>query len=342
MIQLAEVLLEPWPHPYWKVMQQVGVSGAVGVLPRHFSDWRGSAPEQPWDYGPLALYKQHVEDAGFTLGVIEDNPPMDLLRLGRPGREAELENVLTLIRNMGRLGIPVLCYNWMPVLGWVRTSVGLAGRGGALVSGYDHDVLKDAPMTSAGEVSESELWDSLEWFLKRAVPVAEMAGVKLAIHPDDPPLSPIRGIARIMSSLDAFQRVVDLVPSNSNGITLCQGNFALMTDDLPGAIKHFGEQGKIHFVHFRDVRGTPDSFVETFHDEGQTDMGACIRAYHEVGFDGMVRTDHVPLLEGDTASVPGYSWNGRLFAIGYIKGLVEATRVDRGSQPIIRSGEDKV
>jgi len=224
---------------------------------------------------------------------------------------------------MGKLDIPVLCYNWMAVLSWLRTSVGVPGRGGALVTGYDQSVLADAPDTPAGQVSEERLWETFEWFLERAVPVAEEAGVKLALHPDDPPRSPIRGIGRIMRSVEAFQRAIDLVPSEANGITLCQGNFALMTDDLPSAIRQFGEQERIHFVHFRDVRGTADSFVETFHEEGQTDMLACIRAYLEVGYDGMLRTDHVPLLEGDTAQVPGYSWNGRLFAIGYVKGLLE-------------------
>jgi mannonate dehydratase len=106
-----------------------------------------------------------------------------------------------------------------------------------------------------------------------------------------------------------------------------------MDTDVPSAIRHFGEQQRIHFVHFRDVRGTAEQFVETFHDDGQTDMLECIRAYLDIEFDGMLRTDHVPLLDGDTASVPGYSWNGRLFAIGYVKGLIEAAS---SSQPNTR------
>jgi mannonate dehydratase len=109
-----------------------------------------------------------------------------------------------------------------------------------------------------------------------------------------------------------------------NGITLCQGNFTLMTGDLPGAIRHFGSQGQIHFVHFRDVRGTPERFVETFHDEGQTDMLACMRAYREIGFTGVLRPDHVPTMEGDVNDEPGYSGIGRLYAIGYIRGLRQA------------------
>jgi mannonate dehydratase len=324
MIGIAEILLEPAPDPFWQVLRQVGVDRAVGVLPRRFFDWRESRSDLPWDYAPLALYKQQVEDAGLSLAVIEDNPPMDAIRLGGPGREEELEHFCTLVRSMGRLGIPVLCYNWMPVLGWLRTSVARPARGGAKVAAYDHRVLAGAPPTRAGEVSEESLWENLRWFLERVVPVAEEAGVRLAMHPDDPPLSPIRGIGRIMRSVDAFQRLVELVPSDANGITLCQGNFTLMTDDLPAAIRQFGGQGRIQFVHFRDVRGTPESFVETFHEEGQTDMLACMRAYRDVGFDGVLRTDHSPTLEGDSAAVAGYSQQARLYAIGYVTGLREA------------------
>ena len=184
--------------------------------------------------------------------------------------------------------------------------------------------MKDAPLTEGGEISEEKLWENLEYFLKKIIPVAEKAGVKLAMHPDDPPLSPIRGMGRIMRSVENYQRLIDMYPSEVNGITLCQGNFTLMTDDLPSVIRHFGKQGKIFFVHFRDVRGTPESFVETFHDEGKTDMAACMRAYRDIGFDGVLRPDHVPTMEGDSNDNPAYSSIGRLFAIGYIKGLRQA------------------
>ena len=159
--------------------------------------------------------------------------------------------------------------------------------------------------------------------------MAEEAGVQLAMHPDDPPLSPIRGLGRIMRSVDNYQRLVDLCPSPVNGIALCQGNFALMCcdptgPDLPTTIRHFGKQGKVFFAHFRDVRGTPEKFVETFHDDGQTDMLACMEAYRDIGFEGVLRPDHVPTMEGDSNDTPAYSSIGRLFAIGYIKGLREA------------------
>ena len=146
----------------------------------------------------------------------------------------------------------------------------------------------------------------------------------LALHPDDPPISPIRGLGRIMTSVDAFRRVLELVPSEVNGITMCQGNFALMTDDLPAVIRELGGAGAIKFVHFRDVRGTPSHFVETFHDDGPTDMLECLRAYEDVGFDGVLRPDHVPTLYGESNDKPGYAILGRLFAIGYIRGLSES------------------
>jgi mannonate dehydratase len=184
--------------------------------------------------------------------------------------------------------------------------------------------MRNAPLTEHGRVSEERLWENLAYFLERVVPVAEEANVRLAMHPDDPPLSPIRGIGRIMRSVENYQRLLDLVPSPANGIALCMGNFTLMTDDLAGVIRHFGALGKIFFVHFRDVRGTPEKFVETFHDDGQTDMLACMRAFRDIGYEGVCRPDHVPTMEGDSNDRPSYSSIGRLFAIGYLKGLREA------------------
>jgi mannonate dehydratase len=256
--------------------------------------------------------------------VIEARPPLNNAKRGLPGRDDEIAAVCTLIENMGRLGIPVWCYEWMADFNWLRTSTAVRGRGGSLVSGFDAAKLAGAPPTALGPLSEEALWENLEYFLKRVVPVAEKARVSLAMHPDDPPLSPIRGVGRIMRSVENFQRLLDLVPSPVNGITMCQGNFALMTGDLPSVIRHFGKQEKIFFVHLRDVAGTAESFVETWHDEGQTDFVACLRAYRDIGFDGVLRPDHVPTVEGENNEHPGYSAYGRLYAIGYIRGLIEA------------------
>lgn len=155
------------------------------------------------------------------------------------------------------------------------------------------------------------------------MPVAEQARVKLALHPDDPPLSPIRGVARICRSPQTFQRVIDMVPSEYNGITFCQGCFPEMGTNIPATVRDFGKQGKIHFAHFRDVRGTADHFEEVFHDAGQTNMVEAMRAYREGGFDGPIRPDHVPMMTGDSNEHAGYTTRGRLFAVGNMKGIME-------------------
>jgi mannonate dehydratase len=272
--------------------------------------------------------KQRYESAGFQLTVIEARPPLNNTKRALPGRDEEIATVCTLIENMGKLGVPVWCYEWMTDFDWLRTSTSTLSRGNSLVTSYDNALMQDAPATEYGSISEDELWQNLEYFLRRVLPVAEKWQVQLAMHPDDPPISPIRGVARIMRSVENFQRLLDLVPSHMNGITLCQGNFTLMTDDLPGVIDHFGRQEKIFFVHFRDVSGTPEKFEETWHDAGKSDMLACLQAYKDIGFEGVLRPDHVPTVEGDDNADAGYSSFGRLYALGYIRGLRQAVYSD--------------
>jgi mannonate dehydratase len=330
MIQIAE-FLPPTPSPLWRLAKQAGVDYAVGGLPfddtASFTD-ASLRPDAAWDYLPLVRLKQRYESGGFQLAVLESRPPLNKAKRGLPGRDEEIAAVCTLLENMGRLGIPVWCYEWMTDFNWMRTSTNTPSRGGSVVTSFDNALMKDAPPTEHGPISEEKLWETLEYFLKRVLPVAEKAGVKLAMHPDDPPLSPIRGVGRIMRSVENFQRLLDLAPSPMNGLTLCQGNFTLMTDDLPGVIRRFGRQGKIFFVHFRDVAGTPEKFEETWHDAGKTDMLACMRAYKDIGFEGVLRPDHVPTVEGDSNANAGYSSFGRLYAIGYIRGLRQAVYAD--------------
>jgi mannonate dehydratase len=320
VVSIAEYL-PPTPSPLWKLAKQAGVDYAVGGLP---FDEPFNGADAPWDYLPLLRMQQRYASQGFRLAVIEARPPLNRAKRGLEGRDAEIEAVCTLLDNMGRLGVPVWCYEWMADFNWLRTATDTPSRGGSVVTSFDKRLMQGAPPSEHGPLSEDELWENLAYFLRRVLPVAEKAGVKLAMHPDDPPLSPIRGVGRIMRSVENFQRLLDIAPSPMNGITLCQGNFTLMSDDLPGVIRHFGQQGKIFFVHFRDVAGTPEMFEETWHDAGKTDMLACMRAYRAVGFEGVLRPDHVPTVEGDSNANAGYSSFGRLYAIGYIRGLREA------------------
>ena len=316
MLRIAEYI-SPTPSPVWKLALQCGVDLAVGGLP--FDSLR--AGERVCDLEPLTRMKQDYEQACFKLEVIEARPPLNLAKRGLPGRDEEIDVACTLIENMGKLGIPVWCYEWMTDFNWVRTNLATPSRGGSVVTSFD---AKDVPgdITSNPPISEEALWENLEYFLLRILPVAEKAGVKLSMHPDDPPITPIRGVSRIMRSIPNYRRLIEMADSPMNTITLCQGNFTLMTDDLPREIRNFGN--KISFVHFRDVRGVPTKFEETWHDDGKTDMLACMQAYRDIGFEGVLRPDHVPTVEGDSNADAGYSAFGRLYAIGYIRGLQEA------------------
>ncbi|GAB3165401.1 mannonate dehydratase [Telluribacter humicola] len=312
--------------------RQMNVLGAVGgINPRmKGSGIAGQSDVKPWDYKAVVAVKEAWDSVGLKLKVIEGPPALGTpTKLGLAGRDEEIQNFITLMQNLSRVGIDTICYNWMPVINWARTSLDRPSRGGALVSAFDIDAVQDqAPITEYGELTHDKMWKNLEYFLKAVVPEAEKVGMKLALHPDDPPIDSIRGIPRIMTSPEAFKRLLDLYPSPSNGITFCQGSFASMGAqgqgvDIPATIEYFGKRKAIHFVHFRDVRGYKDHFEETFHDDGKTDMYRAMQAYYNVGFRGPLRPDHVPTMAGDSNEHAGYSTIGTLFAIGYIRGLME-------------------
>jgi mannonate dehydratase len=316
-MQLAEVL-PPYPNQTWTLAKQLGCTHAVSSVP---PDEDGKPTP---DFMALLRQKERFSNAGLELAVLETAFPWaDKAKRGETGRDEEIELCRTLVRTMGAVGVPVACWNWMTVFNWMRTSTTIPSRGGALVTGYDHELMQKAPPTEFGEVSEQQLWDGLRYFMDAVVPVAEEAGVLLALHPDDPPITPIRGVSRILTSPENMRKAIDLRPSPNNGITMCQGSFATMNADIPTEVRTFAERGAIHFVHFRDVRGTPARFEETFHDDGQTDMFEAMRTYYQTGFRGPVRPDHVPTMGGEANAMPGYEVLGRLFAVGYIKGLAE-------------------
>lgn len=275
-------------------------------------------------YESLALLKKTYADQGLELSIIEGPTPLDKVKLGLPGADEELEIFKEMLRNCAKLNIRTICYNWMPVLGWFRTRTDIPTRGGATVTGFRQEDLLGVEDTWAGKVSHERLWNTLEGFLKEIVPLCEELGINLALHPDDPPIPELRGIGRILTSASAFDRVFLLYDSPVNGMTFCQGCFSTMGEDIPKTIRHFGEQKKIFFVHFRDVAGDKFDFHETFHDDGKTDMYEAMRAYYEVGFDGIARPDHVPTMKGENAVMASYGVQGQLFAVGYIKGLMEA------------------
>lgn len=319
-MQLAEVLTNREANLMWDLTRQLGVTQVVTGI----TDDPNEAP--PWDFERLRAIKERFTAQGLDVTVIESAPAsiQEPIKLGLGDRDEHIGHFCQLIENMGRLSIPVMCHNWMAGIGWLRTSFDDKERGGALVTGFDQATNETLGPTEFGEVTEDQLWERMEYFLRKVVPVAEKSGVSLAVHPDDPPRSPVRGIGRILTSPENFQRVLDMVPSPNNGLTFCQGNFSAMGVDVPATIRHFGRQGAIKFVHFRDVRGDCDHFVETFHDNGQTDMAEAIRAYAEVDYAGPARVDHVPTMAGEANDSPGYEIMGRLYALGYMRGLMEA------------------
>lgn len=307
--------------------RQMAVFGAVGGINPGMVSMQG---KNNFDAEVINAVKVAWQKEGLQLKVIEGPPALGTkTKLGLDGRDEEIDHFITFMKNISAEGIDTVCYNWMPVVNWARTTLDKPGRGGALVSSFDIEDTRDqAQITEYGELSHAGMWKNLEYFLKAAVPAAEKYGIKLALHPDDPPVDRLRGIPRIMTSVDAFKKLLDLYPSPSNGLTFCQGSFASMGEegkgeDIPAAIEYFGKRNAIHFVHFRDVRGHKNKFEETFHDDGKTDMFKAMQTYLRMGFKGPMRPDHVPTMAGDSNEHPGYSTIGTLFAIGYIRGLIE-------------------
>ena len=296
-------------------------SRQIGVT--HLVTRPAATPERGYyDYASLIQLRTQVESAGLQVTAIHDVLPEwnDQIRRGLPGREEQLDNYCRTVENIGRAGIPILGYSFHAYQVW-RTTRHAPDRGGATFTGYDHALMRDAPPLAQPPIGDEQMWDNYTYFLKRVLPVAESAGVKLALHPDDPPISPIAGAACIFRSVEAFQRVLDMAPSPSNGLLFCQGCYTEMLG--PGvydAIRHFAAQGKVFYVHFRNVAGQLPVFREAFLDTGDIDMFKAMQVWKESGYDGPMMPDHYGHIVGDT----DYGHRAHAHAIGYMQALMAA------------------
>ncbi|MEN6643633.1 MAG: mannonate dehydratase [Armatimonadia bacterium] len=242
-------------------------------------------------------------------------------RFGRPERDREIEDVCRTIEICGECGIRVVEWTWSIIDVWGSDS-GPWGRGEAGVRRYDFDKIKAVPPEPGYAVDADEMWERLEYFLVRIVPAAEQAGVKLAFHIQDPPQTPyLKGEARIISDFAGMKQLIELVDSPANGLNLCQGTVAEQAGaDVLEIVRYFLERDRIFHVHFRDVCGSCPRFDETFIDDGDTDMVAAMRLYHEFGYQYAMMPDHWPKLTGDAP----LGLASRAYAHGYIKALMQA------------------
>ena len=320
-----------WDDDHLAMARQLGCDSVVAHLPL-------PAGDGVWHAEDLAKLKADAARHDLALAAVENLPPAhwDHVLLGEDGRDEQIANVQQTIRNMGEVGIPCLGY-YFSIVGvwghWRDAHDRGPGRGGAGVRSFDIDKVPTAeppnyrdlwgkgglehrPADEAiPRVDVETLWQRLEVFLRAVVPVAEEVGVTLAAHQDDPPVPELRGMGRLLTSAEALQRLVDLVPSERNQLEFCQGTVSEMAGiDVLATIRRLAGQGKIAYVHFRNVSATVPRFDEVFVDEGYVDMLAALRAYHESGFAGTLIPDHTPLI-----SAPAAWETGMAYALGYMR-----------------------
>jgi mannonate dehydratase len=320
-----------------KFAAQIGVSGIQLNTPILPGDTR-------WQEADLRGLAEKARAHGLTLEAIENVPVhfYDKAMLGLSGRDEQIENYCATVRAVGAAGIPVLGYHFMPNSVW-RTERMAPGRGGAGCTQFDMAVVEQGsgreawgrflptalgrqeamPLRGPGEeIDAATMWANYDYFMKAVLPVAETAGVKLALHPDDPPVPMLGGVARLFWEPAGFKRAYEIAAgSPAWGLDLCLGCCSEMTgggSNVREMIEFFGPKGRIFYVHFRDVQGTVPNFTECFIGEGNFDPAEAMMLLIRNGFDGFLLDDHVPHMDGDT------SWNhrGRAHAIGYMQGLL--------------------
>lgn len=303
-----------------------GVNHICSTLPSTKMDAR-------WSVEELTRLRERVESFGIRLDMVPlplssnyitkyENP--EILLGKSPARDREIDDICQMIRNAAKAGIPALKYN-LNILGVVRTKP-TRGRGGSQYSTFVYDQARQEPaLTEAGTVTADVYWERITYFLKRVVPVADEYKVRIACHPHDPGMprdKGYRGVSTVLGSVDGLKRFVEIQPSPYHGLNFCQGTVSEMLQD-PGreifdVIRHFGTRQKIFNVHFRNIRGRFLDFQETFPDDGDVNMIQAMRVYKEVGYDGMIMPDHVPVIEGDTGGRQAFA-----FAFGYIQALIQ-------------------
>lgn len=297
----------------WDYAKQCGVEYGVIRLPET-SDFDVTDLSH-WQ----AVHKKFT-DFGIKPLIIEPMPNHlhDHIKLGDDKRDWATEQVIKMLPIMDRLDIRTVCFNWMAHIGWLRTNASTKERGDALVTGFDINEFE--PTDKA--ITVNQLWDNYEYFIKAVIPYAEKYNIRLALHPDDPPLEKLGDVSRIMISYENIDKAINgIVRSDNLGVTMCQATYHMMGEDLYDIIPKLKD--KIFFVHFRNAAGNKFNFRETFHDNGELDMPDLIRLYKRLGVDVPIRVDHVPLMAAEKQETAGYTALGRLYAIGYLKGILE-------------------
>jgi mannonate dehydratase len=295
---------------------------------------RAGDPDRLWTVEELVALRREINDCGLELEAIENFDPAhwhDVL-LDGPKKREQLENIKTIVRRVGEAGIPILGYNFSiaGVCGRIR---GPFARGGAVSVGMEGTVDApiprgmawnmvydcDAPSGSVPAATSEQLWQRLRDFLDAALPVAEEAGVVLAAHPDDPPMPTMRGQPRLVYQPQLFQKLLDLRPSPASALEFCIGTVAEMTDgDVYEATDRYSRQGKLAYVHFRNITGKVPSYRETFVDDGDVDMLRVLRILRRNGYQGVIIPDHTPQM---TCSAPWHA--GMAYALGHMKAALQ-------------------
>ncbi len=312
-----------------KVMAAFGVTHICSSLPSRRLD-------EKWSVQSLSALRERVEAAGITLEMV----PLPLssayitkaeypsiMAPDMPGveisRDKALDEVAQIIQNIGKAGIPSAKYN-MSILGVVRTPRSI-GRGGAELSTFRYaEGKQEPPLTEAGKVTQEQYWERIEYFLKRIVPVANEAKVRIACHPQDPMMPPDKGWRGVHTVLDGegFKKFVEIQASPYHGLNFCQGTVCEglknPAKEIFHYIEYFGKRKKLFNIHFRNIKGGWLNFQETLPDDGDIDFIACVKAYKAAGYDGMLMPDHVPHITGDPSSHQAFA-----FALGYMKALIQ-------------------